>query len=71
MPIGGMLTLADVVDAGHRGRQQAVEREEMDRAQKQRGVYDTAGKRAQQVIESERQQWVSGGGDPAKFRPSD
>lgn len=71
MPINGVVTLADVVDAGYRGRLQSEHTAEMDRAKKQRGIYDTAGQRAQQAVEMERQQWVSGGGDPAKFRPSD
>lgn len=71
MPTNGIMTLADVVDAGYRGRLQSEHTAEMDRAKKQRGIYDTAGQRAQQAVEMERQQWVSGGGDPAKFRPSD
>lgn len=71
MPTNGIMTLADVVDAGYLGRLQSEHTAEMDRAKKQRGIYDTAGQRAQQAVEMERQQWVSGGGDPAKFRPSD
>ena len=54
------LGLMDVVDAGFRGEQQRFQRDGMDaqradmqRQQKQRGVYDTAGQQAQAAMQAE------------------
>lgn len=71
MARSGLMTLSDAVDGYQQGVAWRDQQEQVQRQRKQQSVYDGAGKRANSVIEAERQQFVGAGGDPAKFRPSD
>ena len=71
MARSGLMTLSDAVDGYQQGVAWRDQQEQVQRQRKQQSVYDGAGKRANSVIEAERQQFVGDGGDPAKFRPSD
>lgn len=66
-----VMTLSDAVDGYQQGVAWKDQQEQVQRQRKQQSIYDGAGKRANSVLDAERQQFVDGGGDPAKFRPSD
>lgn len=59
MPINGMMTLGDVVDAGIEGRDDRQRQDQYQRGLKQQQIGDAAGQRAQQAF----QKAMQGGGD--------
>ena len=59
MPINGLMTLGDVVEAGNRGRDDRQRQDQYQRGLKQQQVGDAAGARAQEAF----QKAMQGGGD--------
>lgn len=71
MGYGGMLTLANVVDAYSRGVDQRRQDEEYRRAIQDRRLDEEAEQSSAAVIKAEQDQYAASGGDLRTYRPSD
>lgn len=70
MPINGMMTLSDVVDAGIQGNEWKQQQEERARVEKQRAAIDGANKAAAGVIDASKAEWAINGAQ-GTYQPND